>query len=163
MSDREVEAVPAWLKLGARCFVSESAKFYSDWAGTELEVVGIGYHRNTDPEQGLINVTVRETEAARRDGWTDGWAPNELTPLGTLPAEPARVSGGIEETIATEIVEIMQEYDRQEAANGYVDTPGGLEHMGDVWRLLGGWRRQIEADRHALAASRPPETARAEG
>lgn len=40
--------------------------------------------------------------------------------------------------VCEEIQSIMQEYRRQEAI-GYVDTPGGLEHMGDVWRLLRRW------------------------
>lgn len=33
----------------------------------------------------------------------------------------------------------MATYREQEAKNGYVDTPGGLEHMGDVWKLLSKW------------------------
>ena len=45
--------------------------------------------------------------------------------------------------VCDEVVEIMEEYDRQEAASG-VDTPGGLEHMGDVWRLLRKWETQIK-------------------
>lgn len=36
------------------------------------------------------------------------------------------------------IREIMATYRKQEARGG-VDTPGGLEHMGDVWRLLSKW------------------------
>lgn len=44
--------------------------------------------------------------------------------------------------IADEIMAIMEEYRRQEAA-GYVDTPGGLEHMGDVWTLLAGWDESL--------------------
>ena len=46
------------------------------------------------------------------------------------------------DTVCKEIVEIMEEYDRQNAS-GYVDTPGGLEHMGDVWRLLDRWRDML--------------------
>lgn len=42
------------------------------------------------------------------------------------------------EDVCSEIREIVAEYRRQEEA-GSVDTPGGLEHMGDVWRLLEGW------------------------
>jgi hypothetical protein len=45
-----------------------------------------------------------------------------------------------------EIVAIMKEYDRQMEDRGYVDTPGGLEHMGDVWSLLEGWRKLILAE-----------------
>ncbi len=46
--------------------------------------------------------------------------------------------------VCAEILDIMRVYDEQSAKNGgYVDTPGGLEHMGDVWRLLDGWRDAI--------------------
>ena len=34
--------------------------------------------------------------------------------------------------IADEIQEITETY-REQDAKGFVDTPGGLEHMGDVW------------------------------
>ena len=47
------------------------------------------------------------------------------------------------EAVCAEIRQIMQTYREQEAKNGYVDTPGGLEHMGDVWRLLSGWDEQL--------------------
>jgi len=49
----------------------------------------------------------------------------------------------ISEEIANKIIEIMTEYRRQEEENGYVDTPGGLEHMGDVWSLLSSWERRL--------------------
>lgn len=44
----------------------------------------------------------------------------------------------LREKVCDEIMEIMETYREQEAAGG-VDTPGGLEHMGDVWRLLKKW------------------------
>ena len=50
----------------------------------------------------------------------------------------------IKDEICAEIVRIMQVYDEQEA-EGYIGTPGGLEHMGVVWRLLGGWRDKLNA------------------
>ena len=43
------------------------------------------------------------------------------------------------QAICDEIQRIMVVYREQEAKYGYVDTPGGLEHMGDVWRLLASW------------------------
>lgn len=50
--------------------------------------------------------------------------------------------------ICDEIQEIMRTYDEQmERNNGYVDTPGGLEHMGDVWSLLERWRTALVAAR----------------
>lgn len=42
--------------------------------------------------------------------------------------------------VCDEILSIMEEYDRQNE-RGFVDTPGGLEHMGDVWRLLKRWQK----------------------
>lgn len=58
--------------------------------------------------------------------------------------------------IAREITEIMAVYDEQTASMGYVDTPGGLEHMGDVWRLLDRWREMIRARAPAPARSLAP-------
>jgi len=42
--------------------------------------------------------------------------------------------------IRDEIIDIMKVYHEQEA-RGSVDTPGGLEHMGDVWSLFRKWER----------------------
>ncbi len=42
--------------------------------------------------------------------------------------------------VCEEICRIMKEYDRQISVRGYVDTPGGLENMGDVWNLLRSWQ-----------------------
>ena len=49
--------------------------------------------------------------------------------------------------IAFEILDIMATHDQQIAERGYVDTPGGLEHMGDVWKLLGRWRAELRASK----------------
>jgi len=46
--------------------------------------------------------------------------------------------------VCAEVQEIMQTYREQEAERGYVDTPGGLEHMGDVWRLLKKWDKMLQ-------------------
>jgi hypothetical protein len=51
-----------------------------------------------------------------------------------------------ESEVCDEIISIMEEYDRQESASG-VDTPGGLEHMGDVWRLLRRWSNVLQVGR----------------
>lgn len=45
--------------------------------------------------------------------------------------------------VCLEISAIMRTY-REQEATGYVDTPGGLEHMGDVWRLLARWDRMLQ-------------------
>lgn len=49
------------------------------------------------------------------------------------------------EKIASEITSIMKTYREQQAA-GYVDTPGGLEHMGDVWNLLWKWDEMLKSE-----------------
>lgn len=51
----------------------------------------------------------------------------------------------MKDKVCDEILAIMQVYHEQEAADG-VDTPGGLEHMGDVWRLLGKWEQMLKAE-----------------
>lgn len=47
--------------------------------------------------------------------------------------------------VCSEIQDIMRVYREQEAA-GNVDTPGGLEHMGDVWQLLTKWDRELSGE-----------------
>jgi hypothetical protein len=46
--------------------------------------------------------------------------------------------------VCAEILEIMSIYHEQEKSSYGVDTPGGLEHMGDVWRLFSKWERQLK-------------------
>jgi hypothetical protein len=54
-------------------------------------------------------------------------------------------------TICDEITRIMATYREQEASRDGVGTPGGLEHMGDVWRLLGKWDAMLRAEGKANA------------
>jgi hypothetical protein len=62
-----------------------------------------------------------------------------------------------EREVCDEILQIMETYDRQlEREHWGVDTPGGLEHMGDVWRLLDKWRGKIMTGR-ALNPAREAE------
>ena len=61
------------------------------------------------------------------------------------------------QSICDEIQEIMKTY-REQEERGNVDTPGGLEHMGDVWRLLSEWDLQISASREPTLASDPRMT-----
>jgi hypothetical protein len=46
--------------------------------------------------------------------------------------------------VCEDIFCIMEEYDRQDS-NGFVDTPGGFEHMGDVWKQMHEWAIAIRA------------------
>ena len=45
--------------------------------------------------------------------------------------------------VCAEIREIMETYREQEASPRGIDTPGGLEHMGDVWKLLRKWDKML--------------------
>ena len=45
--------------------------------------------------------------------------------------------------VCEEIMRIMKVY-REQEAKGYVDTPGGLEHMGDVWILFRKWEAVLK-------------------
>lgn len=51
--------------------------------------------------------------------------------------------------VCSEIAYIMQTYREQQASGRGVDTPGGLEHMGDVWNLFAKWDAAMkEAEKH---------------
>jgi hypothetical protein len=49
----------------------------------------------------------------------------------------------VKEKVCAEILDIMRTYHEQEKSAYGVDTPGGLEHMGDVWRLFGKWEKML--------------------
>ncbi len=50
----------------------------------------------------------------------------------------------MKDKVCEEILEIMKTYHEQESEPGGVDTPGGLEHMGDVWRLFYKWEKMLK-------------------
>jgi hypothetical protein len=50
------------------------------------------------------------------------------------------------DAICDEILRIMRTYHEQEASSFGVDTPGGLEHMGDVWSLFLRWEQELLAE-----------------
>jgi len=47
-----------------------------------------------------------------------------------------------QESVCAEIQAIMETRRRQQS-EGVEGTPGGLEHMGDVWRLLARWDKEL--------------------
>lgn len=47
------------------------------------------------------------------------------------------------EEVCNHILRIMKTYHEQEEQPEGVGTPGGLEHMGDVWRLLSKWEQTL--------------------
>ncbi len=49
------------------------------------------------------------------------------------------------EAVCSEIKQIMGTYREQDARPQGIGTPGGLEHMGDVWRLLRKWDDRLAA------------------
>lgn len=48
------------------------------------------------------------------------------------------------DAVCEEILDIMAVYHEQEARS-YVDTPGSLEHLGDVWRTLSRWEKALKS------------------
>ena len=44
-----------------------------------------------------------------------------------------------QEKVCKEIIKIVEEYHEQMKSPWGVGTPGGLEHMGDVWSKLANW------------------------
>ena len=44
--------------------------------------------------------------------------------------------------VEQEILDIMRDYDEQWPN---IDTPGGFEHLGDVWKTMQKWRKAIAA------------------
>lgn len=47
------------------------------------------------------------------------------------------------QAVCAEVVKIMKTYHEQEQSDYGVDTPGGLEHMGDVWNLFAKWEQML--------------------
>lgn len=47
------------------------------------------------------------------------------------------------DNVCEEILRIMETYHEQDKSPYGVDTPGGLEHMGDVWRLFSKWEARL--------------------
>lgn len=91
----------------------------------------------------LATVTAERDEAKQDASRHIQWAKTAEAAVNAIQAqltasEAARGIGG-------EIMAIMETYHQQEAERGYVDTPGGLEHMGDVWRLLSDWDDRLRA------------------
>jgi len=46
--------------------------------------------------------------------------------------------------VCQEILDIMQTYHEQSKTAYGVGTPGGLEHMGDVWSLFMKWEQMLK-------------------
>ena len=51
-----------------------------------------------------------------------------------------------EQQVCAEILKIMETYREQQKSAYGVDTSGGLEHMGDVWRLFAKWERMLSGE-----------------
>lgn len=71
--------------------------------------------------------------------WNDAWIA-AITHMGNMPAGESN-----KPKVCKEILSIMQTYHEQEA-RGNIGTPGGLEHMGDVWKLFQRWERDLRND-----------------
>jgi hypothetical protein len=96
-----------------------------------------------------------------RAAFSNSYAEIEAASLGRRPPGPVELRGmefdavkriaealGMEalQKVASEILEIMDTYDNQTTSPSGIGTPGGLEHMGDVWRLLRRWCRVIKGE-----------------
>ncbi len=57
----------------------------------------------------------------------------------------------MKDKICAEVLTIMETYHEQEKSVSGVDTPGGLEHMGDVWKLFAKWERMLLEERGATS------------
>jgi len=73
----------------------------------------------------------------------DVWLKKADIVLRLMPDDSFLASARAEHSVCAEILAIMEIYDQQEASPHGVDTPGGLEHMGDVWRLFQEWRDRL--------------------
>jgi hypothetical protein len=47
------------------------------------------------------------------------------------------------QVVCEKILRIMKTYHEQESTSYGIDTPGGLEHMGDVWSLFLEWEKLL--------------------
>jgi hypothetical protein len=56
--------------------------------------------------------------------------------------------------VCEEIQDIMRVYREQEATSYGVDTPGGLEHMGDVWDMLYRWDKLLTAPADSIESAK---------
>lgn len=45
--------------------------------------------------------------------------------------------------VATQLLRLMDTYHEQVASKRGLGTPGGLEHMGDVWKLFLEWEKEL--------------------
>lgn len=82
----------------------------------------------------------REPNFAFSGDFDDGEEPGDwlVQKMERDMSEKAKDDGGPAEAVCAEIQEIMQTY-REQEDQGKIGTPGGLEHMGDVWRLFRRW------------------------
>jgi len=71
---------------------------------------------------------------------------NSPKALAKTASRPAREDENMDTKtiICNEILRIMAVYHEQDASPSGIGTPGGLEHMGDVWRLLGRWEDMLK-------------------
>lgn len=79
---------------------------------------------------------------AIKPGWMD-WIDRRIVEVRTAAPADALAQREAERRVCSEIQAITATY-REQAASGNVDTPGGLEHMGDVWSLLRKWDAALE-------------------
>ena len=90
-----------------------------------------------------INNTKFFTDKSDAEDWQNLFEYTGITPLYERPATPPSEVVSINK-VTKEIREICEEYDRQIEENGYVDTPGGIEHKGDAFKLIKRWNAALQ-------------------
>ena len=71
---------------------------------------------------------------------------DDLETITTIIADlVAAEADAAKDDVCSDILSIMHTYHEQDA-EGSIGTPGGLEHMGDVWRLFSAWERQLKGE-----------------
>jgi hypothetical protein len=104
-----------------------------------------GYDGNVELQK------LSEALAAYESDLTCGYCGNHAVTDGHHPACPQAAAlapapaPDIRQKVCDEILSIMRVYREQEQSMYGVGTPGGLEHMGDVWKLFAKWEASLAA------------------
>jgi hypothetical protein len=81
---------------------------------------------------------------SRWGNWCNAYHPNPNMPDARPLPDAKEPCQEIKDEICSEILEIMAEWHRQMGSKGYVSTPGGFEHLGDVWRKFLNWEERLK-------------------
>ena len=140
-------------EAAARAEAENQAEASQMW--TERVAAAVEAERKRAADAAAAKYAAMEAQAAAPVGEISREVMGAFSPEGNIkPLEEfERFASMMEETvydakskICAEILDIMECYHEQEKAGG-VDTPGGLEHMGDVWELFKKWENWLNGER----------------